>query len=139
MKVTLTLAEITGLLIGRFGLPNDATVEIAGMVPAPASEPESVKYKGYYEVKLILAAMVDPFTGQNLLRNVGCFNQTTDASAINFGAVPSEKKIATIKALRTVIPGLGLADAKHAVEDWTVFMTYVLRNGIPDIKNFYWR
>lgn len=135
MKVTLTLAELTALVICRYELPGDATVEIAGMVPTP----EPVKYKGLNDVKRILAGMFDPFTGQNILRNVEVLEPVFGLASINYGTVPPEKKIAAIKALRTQIPGLGLADAKYAVEAWGVFMAYVLRNGVPPVNNFVWR
>lgn len=135
MKVTLTLAEITALVICRYELPGDATVEIAGMVPTP----EPVKYKGLNDAKRILDGMFDPMTGQPLLCNARMFDPMTGSPDIYFGDVPPQKKITAIRALRTVTPGLGLGDAKLAVEDWQSFMAYVLRNGVPPVTNFKWR
>lgn len=114
MKITLTLAEITTLVCNRFQLPPDTEVEIKR--PVPRSKNKEIAQR-------IIDGMIDSFTRQSLLY---------------FGQIPPENKIAAIKALRTVVPGLGIADAKKAVEDWERFIAYVLTNGLPPTANFRW-
>ena len=48
------------------------------------------------------------------------------------------QKIPAIKYLREVIPGLGLADAKHAIENWGVWIAFVKQYGrVPNIVSQY--
>ena len=112
MKITLSIAEITALVCNRYNLPADTEVEIK----RPG---HSRKYA--FVARDIISRMVDGYSGQPVFVN---------------GTIPGDKKISAIKALRTILPGLGLADAKTAVENWNQFIDYVESNGLPPNDNF---
>jgi hypothetical protein len=52
---------------------------------------------------------------------------------------PADKKIAAIKALRGFVPGMGLAEAKWAIENWNRWITFVKgHDREPSFNNLGW-
>lgn len=52
---------------------------------------------------------------------------------------PPDKKIPAIKALREVVPGTGLAEAKWAIENWNEWIAFVAKHGrAPEITGNLW-
>jgi len=51
----------------------------------------------------------------------------------------TDKKIPAIKAMREIVPGLGLAEAKSIIENWSAWSAAAKkRNGLPTIKGDYY-
>ena len=122
MKITLTLTELTALVISSYRLPTNTTldVDMSGIAINP-----------------------DYICLHNVLKKNGCFDETE--SSILF-----HKKIESIKLLRNVYSKCrpdgfnycSLVNAKYAIEEWEKFSTLVKRLGFPsmlDAQNPPWR
>jgi hypothetical protein len=113
MKITLTITEITALVLKTYGLPENTTLEVADF------------------------AGIDHPDARNL------FDALTREKCLEAGQIRPEMKIASIKLLRSAVCGpsgaptgkqCGLANAKYAIEDFEHFMGYVRRYGFPDMN-----
>ena len=109
MKIILTLAEIKSLVCLRYGFePEVVTVEVS---IDPASLPWADR---------IISAL-----------RKGAGDENKSVFIANSEVISPALKISAIKALRETVPGLGLANAKKAVEDFEAFMRYVRSGGNP--------
>jgi len=122
MTITLSLNEIRNIVIGRYSLPDDTLVEVAGMVKIVS-----------LEVEEFFAAM-KPFCLEN-----GTINPTYKIAAI--------KKLREFYpgGFSWGVSTLGLATAKYAIEDWANFSNKILINNrlpscspLVDNGNFVW-
>lgn len=52
------------------------------------------------------------------------------------GEITPDKKISAIKLLRGMISGMGLAEAKNAVENWKNFLNFIEQNGSAYSSNY---
>lgn len=105
MKIFITHTEVRQLLISRYGFPDNTEVKVG-----PAPKPQTTADR-------IVA----------LLRQKGFLDQS--------GNVLPNHKIDSIGLLREEIPGLGLAEAKTAVENWKIFLNNIDTNTIIGISN----
>lgn len=126
MTLTLTFREAKDIVCTHLHLPHDVEVKI--MEPEKELEKELEKepekeYRCDEVVKAIERLMVDPHTGLPILVD---------------GKIPPSEKAAACKRLRTMIPNLGLINAKHAVESWETFIEYVREYGIPPVHGSVW-
>ena len=107
MKVTLTRAELLKILTSHLGYEvTELTI---------SKEPKKNEYN---RIANALAAKLG-------------WTQNSITPGERFGA----HKIPAIKALREIIPGLGLAESKWIIEHWQDWSYYVVKhNRIPKVQ-----
>lgn len=113
MKITLTKTELLAILNQKFG-PEITDVAISNP-PGPAKE--------------------TPFF-RRIINQMAMELQYPVTITV---VCPADKKIAAIKALRGFVPGMGLAEAKWAIENWNRWITFVKgHDREPSFNNLGW-
>ena len=122
MKITLTKKELLAILIGKFG--GDITdVEVTN--PSSTLTPLTVH-----------ESTLTPLTVHDLCRyNIIHYLKMSLGLPVDLHYIfPPNQKISAIKAIRICVPGMGLQDAKWAIENWSRWIGFVaIHERIPDI------